>query len=171
MKFFATFAALPLLLLSACSAPPAPPAPPAPSAPSAPATQAQQGHEQHAPAAAGAQDSPAQRYATDAPLRKGMAEVRVAVDGLGAYENGHLSAAQAIPLATTIQEQIDYMVANCKLEPQADAALHGIIAKLGAGAQALKTDPTDLTAIPPMREAVADYPRIFDDPAFATPAQ
>lgn len=168
MKFVVAFAALPLLLLSACSEPSAPAVPSAPSAPSA---QSQEDHEQHAPAATASQESPAQRYATDAPLRKGMAEVRVAVDSLGHYENGHMSAEQAIPFATTVQEQIAYMVANCKLEPQADAALHGIIAKLGAGAQALKTDPADLAAIPPMREAVADYRRIFDDPAFETVAE
>ena len=82
-----------------------------------------------------------------------------------------MSAEQAIPFATTVQEQIAYMVANCKLEPQADAALHGIIAKLGAGVQALKTDPANLAAIPPMRDAVADYRRTFDDPTFEAAAE
>ena len=61
MKFVVTFAALPLLLLSACSEP------------STPSAQAQEDHEQHAPAATASQETPAQRYATDAPLRKGMA--------------------------------------------------------------------------------------------------
>ena len=155
MKFAITIAAMPLLLLSAMAAPLA---------------HAQDGHEHHAPAAV-SQEIPAQRYATDAPLRKGMAEIRTAVDALGHYERGHMGAEQAATFAITIQEQIAYLVANCKLEPQADAALHGIIAKLGAGAQSLKTDPADLTAVAPMREALADYQRTFDDPAFETAAE
>ncbi|HSM12305.1 MAG TPA: DnrO protein [Lysobacter sp.] len=149
MRFALTIAAVPLLLFSAMTSPLA---------------HAQDGHEHHAPATA-SQEVPAQRYATDAPLRKGMAQIRIAVDALGHYERGHMGAQQAVTFATTIQEQIAYLVANCKLEPQADAALHGIIAKLGAGAQALKNDPADLAAIPPMREALADYRRTFDDPA------
>lgn len=155
MKFAVTIAAAPLLLLSAMAAPFA---------------HAQDGHDHHAPAAAVSQEIPAKRYATDAPLRKGMAGVRVAVDALGHYERGHMGAEQAVTFATGIQEQVAYLIANCKLEPQADAALHGIIAKLGAGAQALKTDPTDMAAIAPMREALADYRRSFDDPAFETAA-
>ena len=156
MRFAVTIAAMPLLLLSAMAAPFA---------------HAQQGHEHHAPAAAASQEIPAQRYATDAPLRTGMAKIRTAVDALGHYERGHMGAEQAVTFATTIQEQVAYLVANCKLEPQADAALHGIIAKLGAGAQALKTAPADLAAIPPMREALADYRRTFDDPGFEAAAE
>ena len=156
MKFAVTIAAMPLLLLSALAVPLA---------------HAQDGHKHHAPAAAVSQEAPAQRYATDAPLRTGMAKIRTAVDALGHYERGHMGAEQAVAFATTIQEQVAYLVANCKLEPQADAALHGIIAKLGAGAQALKTDPADLAAIAPMREALADYRRTFDDPAFETAAE
>lgn len=150
MRFAVTIAAMPLLL----------------SALAVPFAHAQEGHEHHAPAAAVSQEIPAQRYATDAPLRKGMAQIRTAVDALGHYERGHMGAEQAAGFASDIQAQVAYLVANCKLEPEADAALHGIIAKLGAGAQALKTDPANLAAIPPMREALADYQRTFDDPAF-----
>lgn len=99
-----------------------------------------------------------------------MAQIRTAVDALGHFERGHMEAEQTVTFATTIQEQVAYLVANCKLDPDADAALHGIIARLGAGAQALKTDPANLAAIPPMREARADYQRTFDDPALATAA-
>ena len=156
MKTAVTIAAMPLLLLTALATPLA---------------HAQDGHEHHAPAVAASQQTPAQQYATDAPLRKGMAQIRTAVDALGHYERGHMGAEQAVTSATTIQEQIAYLVANCKLEPEADAALHGIIAKLGAGAQALKTNPANLAAIPPMREALADYRRTFNDPAFDAAAE
>ena len=130
----------------------------------APIALAQDGHAHHAPAAAVSQEIPAQRYATDAPLRTGMAQIRAAVGGLAHYEMGHMGPEQAATLATDIQEQIGYIVANCKLDPQADAALHVVIAKLGGSAQALKGSPEDLSAIPPMREALQDYARQFDDP-------
>lgn len=149
MKIAVTIAAM-LLLLSALAVPFA---------------HAQDGHEHHA-AATASQETPAQRYATDAPLRTGMAKIRTAVDALGHYERGHMGAEQAVSFATGIQEQVAYLVANCKLEPQADAALHGIIAKLSTGAQSIKADPTDLTAIAPMREALQDYAHQFNDPAW-----
>lgn len=109
-----------------------------------------------------------QRWATDAPLRKGMAEIRVAVDALRHYEHGHMGPAQAATLATAIETQVAYLVANCRLEPQADAALHAIIAKLLQGAAALKADPKDLAAVATLRQALQDYPRQFDDPGWAT---
>lgn len=114
--------------------------------------------------------APAQRWQADAPLRKGMAGIRAAVDGLQHYEHGHMGPDQAVTLATQVQEQIAYLVANCRLEPQADAALHLIIARLGGSAQALKDDPADLSSIAPMRDALQDYSRQFADPV-ATSAE
>lgn len=152
MKSVVSIAAVPLLLVAFAAAP----------------VQAQEGHQHHAPPAAVAHDmSSAQKYETDAPLRKGMREIRAAVDALGHYERGHMGPEQATGFATGVQEQVSYLIANCKLDPQADAALHGIIAKLSAGAQSLKADPTDTTAIPRMREALQQYTHQFNDPGWA----
>lgn len=150
MKLAMTTCAMPLLLLAGLTALPA---------------RAQHSHQHPAPAAA--QTAPAQRWATDAPLRTGMAKIRTAVDALQHYERGHMGPEQAVESATQIQQHIAYLVANCKLQPQADAALHVIIAELGASAQALKDDPSDLSAIPPMRQALQHYPRQFDDTTWA----
>ena len=149
MKLALTTCAMPLLLFTAFTALPA---------------HAQHSHQHPAPAVA--QATPAQRWTTDAPLRTGMAKIRTAVDVLQHYERGHMGPEQAVELATQIQQQIAYLVANCKLEPQADAALHVIIAELGASAQALKDDPSDLSVIPTMRQALQHYPRQFNDPAW-----
>ena len=149
MKLAFSIVSWPLLLCAAITAPPA---------------LAQHSHQHPAPAVA--QAAPAQRWATDAPLRTGMAKIRTAVDALQHYERGHMGPEQAVALATQVQQQIAYLVANCKLEPQADAALHVIIAELGAGAQALKDNPADLAAIPPMRQALQHYPRQFNDPTW-----
>lgn len=109
----------------------------------------------------------ARRWATDAPLRSGMAEIRAAVAALEHDEHGQPGPEQASALAARVETRVAYLVANCKLEPQADAALHAIIARLLQGAAALKADPTDRVAVATLRQALQDYPRQFDDPGWA----
>ena len=121
----------------------------------------------HHPAATAA--APAQRHATDAVLREEMQGIRAAVGGLGHYAHGHIEAALAVQLAGQVEERVRTIIANCKLPPDADAALHAIIVPLIQNAGALKKDPQDLAAIQPMRDALARYARQFDDPAFASP--
>lgn len=150
MRLAITTCAMPLLLLGATAALP---------------VRAQHSHQHPAPEVA--QAVPTERWASDATLRTGMAKIRTAVDALQHCERGHMGPEQAVEQATRIQQQITYLVANCKLEPQADAALHLIIAELGASAQALKEDPSDLSVIPPMRQALQHYPRQFNDPGWA----
>ncbi|MDG6348655.1 DnrO protein [Luteimonas sp. 8-5] len=118
------------------------------------------GHADHAAPAAVV--APGVTYATDAPLRKGMGDIRSAVQALDHHEHGHMNADQALATVAIVERSIGYIVANCKLEPEADHALHGILAKLGKGVAALKADPNDMTALAPMREAVADYSVLFD---------
>jgi len=109
----------------------------------------------------------AQRWDTDAPLREGMGRIRHAVDALQHYEHGHIGQQQAVQLAGDIQRDVGFIIAHCKLEPRADAALHPILGVLVKGAQALEAKPTELAAIAPMREALQDYARQFDDPGLS----
>lgn len=104
------------------------------------------------------------RYPTDAPLRQGMRNIRVAVDGLGHYEAGHAAPSDAVRLAGEVEDNVRYIIANCKLSPEADAALHAIIVPLMQNAGTLKHDPMKREAIPAMREALETYERQFDDP-------
>jgi hypothetical protein len=132
---------------------------------------AAQDHAHHSADAVDAAAAPAQRWKTDAPLREGMGRIRGAVEGLQHYERGHMGPDQATELANGIARDVNFIVANCKLEPSADAALHPIIGALMKGALALKAKPADLAAIPPMRSALQDYARQFDDPGFAALAK
>ena len=116
-----------------------------------------------------AKPAPANGWATDPPLREGMGRIRLSVDALGHHERGHMGAEQAVEMAANVAMDVDFLIANCKLDPDADAALHGVIAKLLKGAHALRANPADLAAIARMREAMAEYARDFDDPAFRTP--
>jgi hypothetical protein len=122
-----------------------------------------QQHAHHATATAVQAPTPGQRHATDASLRKGMAGIRAAVDALGHYEGGHATTEQVRVQVAAIERSIGDIIANCKLDPQADAALHGIIGTLGQGIAALKEDPRDRAAIGRLRQALQDYARLFDD--------
>lgn len=122
-----------------------------------------QAHASHAlPAPA---EVPAHRWATDAALRDGMRRIRTAVVVLGHYRHGHMDAAQAANAVDLIDAAVGDIVANCRLAPDADIALHGLLAKFLSGASALREAPEPPTAaIAGMREALARYPQLFDDP-------
>ena len=106
---------------------------------------------------------PAKPWPSDAPLREGMRRMHQAVNALGYAEHDHLDAAQTTTVAQQVQEAANFMLANCKLPPEPDAALHGLLAVLLGGAGAIKANPADISPVASMREAVALYPRIFED--------
>lgn len=114
----------------------------------------------HAPMASQGQPATA-HFATDATLRREMLGIRTAVEALGHYEHGHMGPEQAVILAGTIDGHVRTIIANCKLPPDADAALHEIIVPLMQNAGALKQKPEDLSAIAPMRNALERYDRQF----------
>ncbi|MBS0438051.1 MAG: DnrO protein [Proteobacteria bacterium] len=123
-------------------------------------------HTEHAAHAQSAQATlpTGQRWATDAPLRDGMRRIRQAVEALGHAEHGHLDSAQMANVAKLIDTAVQDMIANCKLKPDADAALHGLLAKFIAGAQAARSGQGVPAALADMRGALARYPQLFDDP-------
>lgn len=51
------------------------------------------------------------------------------------------SQQQGAALASTTKAQVDYMITHCKLDSQADVALHGIISQLLTGADMLNKAP------------------------------
>ena len=128
------------------------------------------GHDAHAthtvqPAAA---TTPAQRWATDAPLRAGMRSIRQAVQALDHYEHGHMDATQAHNTAQHIDTAVNQMIAQCKLKPDADAALHGLLVKFITGAKAVReSQEAPMPQINAMREALVQYPQLFNDPGWA----
>jgi len=94
-----------------------------------PAAYGQAGHE-HGHAA----DEPqlvlnqGKKWPTDAPLRQGMENIRSALGGGMKYG----------ALATKVSTEVAGIVQNCKLEPEADAQLHLVIADIMAGVEALE---------------------------------
>lgn len=129
------------------------------------------GAQAHVSHVAASTDAPARLWAADASLRDGMRRIRSAVGALEHYEHGHMDAAQATNVAGLIDAAVGDMVANCKLAPDADAALHGLLAKFVAGARALReAREPPAAAIAQMRDALARYPQLFDDPQWSASA-
>jgi hypothetical protein len=78
------------------------------------------------------------KWQTDAPLRQGMTSIRSAVEtALPAVHAGTFPDAAYTRLGETVEGQIGYIVQNCKLDPEADAVLHAVIADLSGGADIL----------------------------------
>lgn len=133
-----------------------------------PAADARDAAHAHAVPPAATAPVPEARWATDAPLREGMRGIARIMQGLE-DDPVPADAARVREAGTHVGEQVARIVANCRLPPDADAALHPILADLARGGAALAADPADPGALPRMRDALADYARLFDDPGFQAP--
>lgn len=110
------------------------------------------------------------KWSTDTTLRSAMQRIHNLVDAqLGASHAGKSSAAQLRASAGKIDAEIAAIVADCKLEPRADAMLHLVIADLIEGAGAMAGQDTKLTpeqGLARTAKAVNDYGHHFDHPGF-----
>ena len=87
------------------------------------------------------------KWVTDAPLRRGMANIRQAMaSSLHAIHEDKLPAAKYKKLAKKLNHEVSGMVSNCKLEPQSDAQLHLILAEILAGIEAMEGKLKQTTA-------------------------
>ena len=110
------------------------------------------------------------KWATDAPLRAGMARIRGLVEPrIGAAHAGKLTPVQYRELATQVETEVGGIVANCKLEPKADAMLHLVIADIGAGTDSMagkNAAAAPAAGLMQVARAVNRYGSHFDDPGF-----
>lgn len=118
-------------------------------------------HTDHEAHAAHAHDTAApplvngQRWETDEALRTSMLKIRDAA-----------SQQQGAALASTTKAQVDYMITHCKLDSQADAALHDIISQLLTGADMLNKAPDSPDGVERIQHALQQYPDYFNHPDF-----
>lgn len=111
-------------------------------APSARAADEHHGHEAHH----GTQDGPAKlaldhgrKWPTDAPLRTHMEALRTAFAAqLHAIHGNTMTPAEYAALGASVEQRVGRIVAECRLEPKADAMLHLVVADLIAGADAMQ---------------------------------
>ncbi len=110
------------------------------------------------------------KWTTDTSLRSGMERIRtLVVARLPAAHQGKLDAAGYAALAGQIESEVGNIVANCKLEPKADAMLHLVIGQIGAGTDAMagkaaKTKPQH--GLVQVAAAVNNYGKYFEHPGF-----
>jgi hypothetical protein len=109
------------------------------------------------------------KWASDQPLRTSMSEIRkVLAAKQEAIHKGTLTTADYQALAATVDAQVATIVAECKLEPEADANLHLIVAELLAGAEAMQGKSASKPAAGAVQtvQAVNRYGQYFDHPGW-----
>ena len=95
------------------------------------------------------------KWQTDAPLRKGMENIRAVL----------ATRQKPEAMAELVNAEVAYIVQNCKLPEDADAQLHLIIAELLAGAEAMKGEHAREGA-ERVTKALDEYGRFFDHPGW-----
>jgi len=132
-----------------------------------PALAAEHSHHEHAHHGAQLQLDNGKKWQSDEALRKSMAALRAAfAEKLGAIHAGKLSADGYRALGGKIDGEVANIVAQCKLEPKADAMLHIVIADLIAGADVMQGRAKGKPMAGAHKAAMAlnAYGRHFDHP-------
>jgi hypothetical protein len=129
---------------------------------SEPAHEARDSHDAHAAADVPVTTPPeGMVWPTDEPLRAGMSRIEGAVEQTLAMTQP-LTREQAELLARTVEENVAYIVRNCKLEPEPDAALHVLIGRMMAATNQLKDEATTREAVTQLAAVLHDYRATFD---------
>jgi len=110
------------------------------------------------------------KWATDDNLRQGMTSIRDALAAeLPAIHGGKESAQQYRDLAKKVDDQIAFMVKSCKLDKDADAMLHLVLARIIAGSHDMakqKGDKGRRQGAEKIAHALEDYAAHFDHPGW-----
>lgn len=107
-----------------------------------------------------------QKWATDEALRHAMRSIH---DLLRPHLAGQGDTNNLAQLAHGVRDNIDYMVQNCKLEPEADAVLHVILGEMFKGMALLEGEQGDdmrHQGIERIAHALHQYAEYFDHPDF-----
>lgn len=134
------------------------------------AADAHHGHEHGSPAPVLRLDA-GKPWPTDEPLRQAMGEINQAMaKALPTIHRQAFGDGEYQALAATVRERVAYVVEHCKLEAQADAMLHLVIADLLAGAEIMdgKTANPRHDGAVRVRAALKAYGKYFRHPGWVT---
>ena len=109
------------------------------------------------------------KWATDDNLRQSMNRIRDALAAeLPAIHSGKATTEQYRALAQKMNDQIAFMVKNCKLEPKADTMLHLVLADIIAGADAMVAQDGSKArnGAEKIAHALQNYAAYFDHPGW-----
>lgn len=100
-------------------------------------------------------------WPTDEALRAGMSRIDAAVER-ARKTTQPLSPEQAGELARAVEQNVRFIVENCRLPPKPDAALHVLIGRMMAAAGRLKSDGASDAAVSELVSVLQDYRSAFD---------
>jgi hypothetical protein len=110
------------------------------------------------------------KWQTDIALRQAMGNIRQELAAsLHEIHGNRLSNKEYDKLAQKVERGVGDIVANCKLEPKADAQLHLIVAELLEGAEQMAGKITKVkrqSGAVGVIGALDKYSTYFDDPGF-----
>jgi hypothetical protein len=113
------------------------------------------------------------KWSTDESLRQGMSRIRDTLEAnLPAIHTGKTSPAQFEALAKKVNGELAFIVKNCKLDPQADAMLHLVLADIIAGADGMAGKDKGLgrrEGALKIVQALESYAAYFDHPGWRAP--
>lgn len=126
-------------------------------------------HDHGTPAAKASPPKPGGKFESDKPLRTHMGSIRNDIQGqMKAVHQKSIKAADYEKLSGKIDKTVKSIFKECKLKPEADAALHSILADIMAGSSTMKTGELDarLDGYLKVIQGLEEYARTFTDPTW-----
>lgn len=110
------------------------------------------------------------KWETDAPLRQGMNAIHGYVStSLADAGQGKMTPNNYDGLSRNVMTQVTYIVQNCKLEPEADAQLHILLANIVQSVEAAEgkvAGQERAEGLTKMAQALNSYGQYFDHPGW-----
>ena len=107
------------------------------------------------------------KWETDDALRRGMTDMRNDMAAaLPRIHGGEFAPAEYAELADKVDDRIAYLVANCKLSPEADEQLHIVLVEIMDGSAAMRSDADQRHGAIKIIQALDVYPAYFDHPGW-----
>lgn len=107
------------------------------------------------------------KWRTDQAARRGMSEIRSAIAAaLPQIHQDRYDRTAFARLADRVQAQVDYMVSNCKLSPEADAQFHVALDRILDGIAVMKGDSEQVGGVVAIVAALDQYREHFDHPGW-----
>lgn len=127
-------------------------------------------HHDHGAQAPAAKPKTLEKFESDKPLRTHMGTIRKEIQGqMKAVHAKTIKAGDYEKMSATVDKTVKSIFKDCKLKPEADAALHSILAEIMAGSSSMKAG-ADLDArldgYLKVIQGLEEYARSFVDPTW-----
>ena len=102
------------------------------------------------------------KWLADTHLQQGMKNIDTAVNKASkTLHHGSLTLGEVDTLSSYIKAEVELIVVNCKLEPEADAILHGLIHEMLTGVDHLLENPKSPNGLSKISDVLQKYQQHF----------